>query len=160
MSPWCRRWSSSRKTSAITVRDGSSQKNTLPLLLNSSDSIGLILLPYRGTNTGEEERRAWEEKREGGAQCISEVIRTDAAEYSEPQFWFCVSDRKRGARARENKLEKYRKATLQKSARKKKKKPEKMNKEPGGQRKKSDWWRTKRVSLLMGKVKRKSQLSL
>lgn len=35
MSPCCWRWSSGRKTSAITVRDGSSLKNTLPLLLNS-----------------------------------------------------------------------------------------------------------------------------
>lgn len=54
MSPCCWRWSGGRKTSPITVRDGSSQENTLALPLHSFDSIRWILLLYEEMNAGEE----------------------------------------------------------------------------------------------------------
>lgn len=40
------------KTSPITVSDGSSQKNTLPLHLNSSDGVCWVLLRSKQRNTG------------------------------------------------------------------------------------------------------------
>lgn len=51
------------QTSPITVRDGSSQKNTLPLPLHFSDSIAWILLFYREVNS-----RRWKEVNRGEEQ--------------------------------------------------------------------------------------------